>query len=346
MPSPAVQKLEALPLTPLQSAPTSPASSSKPSSRRGSSNIASSSSSIQQFRKQSHGAHTAVRPNLGALSITPANATGSGSNSANADRRSPIAAPFNASVLTSIKGSPSSNNAKLASEATSSSSPTQFSGSRENEATAPSNAKPINQAQVSEAVDEEQMLSSSVLSSHAESALDDEETDDEEADEGADVDGTLRTGNARFRSGSRRLSRLSSTLGEGITAHWKRSTPASAETKSPAELAKKPEESSTSANAPPAPVASSSLPASAGLPDVHTEQKPSKAAKTLSPIEQAKRLAAYRAVDVHVKPHHRVIGIGSGSTVPYVVDRLLEQGEEANKKRWVSLMSARKRTMH
>lgn len=166
------------------------------------------------------------------------------------------------------------------------------------------------------------------MSSHAESALDDEESDDEENDEAADVDGTLRTGNSRFRSGSQRLSRLSSTLGEGITAHWKRSTPASAEAKSPAEPAK----------GPPAPVASSPLPASAGLPDVHTEQKPSKAAKTLSPIEQAKRLAAYRAVDVHVKPHHRVIGIGSGSTVPYVVDRLLEQGEEANKKRWVRLI--------
>ncbi|KAK9900234.1 ribose 5-phosphate isomerase [Cystobasidium minutum MCA 4210] len=183
-------------------------------------------------------------------------------------------------------------------------------------------------------------------SSHAESALDDGDSDEDEedADETADIDGTLRTGNTRFRSGSRRLSRLSSTLGEGITAHWKRSTPsASAGSKSPAEppsqpATARPEKSAGEQPEAPAqasePIPGSSLPPSAGLPDVHLEQKKEKAAATLSPIEQAKRLAAYRAVDVHVKPHHRVIGIGSGSTVPYVVDRLLEQGEEANKKRW------------
>ncbi|KAH6874256.1 ribose 5-phosphate isomerase A-domain-containing protein [Coprinopsis sp. MPI-PUGE-AT-0042] len=40
------------------------------------------------------------------------------------------------------------------------------------------------------------------------------------------------------------------------------------------------------------------------------------------------------AVDQYVKPEHRVhIGIGSGSTVPYVVDRIVEQGEELNKGR-------------
>lgn len=185
------------------------------------------------------------------------------------------------------------------------------------------------------------------------SALDDEDTDDETAD----VDGTLRTGNERFRRGSRHLSRLSSTLGEGITAHWKRSQSGSAESKSPAatepaEKASHPGQGVQTASAPsmhrqalsndkagrnePSPT---SLPPSAGLPDVHAETRKSEAVKvgeTLPAIEQAKRLAAYRAVDVHVKPHHRVIGIGSGSTVPYVVDRLLEQGEEANRKRWVS----------
>lgn len=55
-----------------------------------------------------------------------------------------------------------------------------------------------------------------------------------------------------------------------------------------------------------------------------------------SPVERAKRMAAFRAVDAHIKPHHRVIGIGSGSTVPYVVDRILQLGRAANAKRWVS----------
>ncbi|KAH7100054.1 ribose-5-phosphate isomerase [Auriculariales sp. MPI-PUGE-AT-0066] len=53
----------------------------------------------------------------------------------------------------------------------------------------------------------------------------------------------------------------------------------------------------------------------------------------LSSIETAKRLAAYTAVEQHVLPNHRVIGIGSGSTVPYVVERIVQQGEEVNKNR-------------
>lgn len=40
-------------------------------------------------------------------------------------------------------------------------------------------------------------------------------------------------------------------------------------------------------------------------------------------IEQAKRSAAFLAVDEHVK-NNMVIGIGSGSTVVYVVDRIIE----------------------
>lgn len=47
-------------------------------------------------------------------------------------------------------------------------------------------------------------------------------------------------------------------------------------------------------------------------------------------IEAAKRLAAYAAVDAFVKPVHKVIGIGSGTTVPYVVERIVQQGEELN----------------
>ncbi|PFH47572.1 hypothetical protein AMATHDRAFT_6628 [Amanita thiersii Skay4041] len=54
---------------------------------------------------------------------------------------------------------------------------------------------------------------------------------------------------------------------------------------------------------------------------------------TIDPIEESKRLAAYTAVDQHVKPEHRVIGIGSGSTVPYVVDRIVQQGVDVNKDR-------------
>ncbi|KAG6911035.1 ribose-5-phosphate isomerase rki1 [Tephrocybe rancida] len=53
----------------------------------------------------------------------------------------------------------------------------------------------------------------------------------------------------------------------------------------------------------------------------------------LSVIEASKRLAAYTAVDQHIKPEHSIIGIGSGSTVPYVVDRIVQQGLEANKNR-------------
>lgn len=65
---------------------------------------------------------------------------------------------------------------------------------------------------------------------------------------------------------------------------------------------------------------------------------------TLSPTEQGKRIAAYAAVDANVSLDSRVcsvlpvrvqlltaptqvIGIGSGSTVPYVIERIVQQGE-------------------
>ncbi|SCV70000.1 BQ2448_1394 [Microbotryum intermedium] len=55
----------------------------------------------------------------------------------------------------------------------------------------------------------------------------------------------------------------------------------------------------------------------------------------LTPEETAKRLAAYAAVDEHVKPQHKVLGIGSGSTVPYVVERLCQEPHCAdNFDRW------------
>ncbi|KIY52177.1 ribose-5-phosphate isomerase [Fistulina hepatica ATCC 64428] len=55
--------------------------------------------------------------------------------------------------------------------------------------------------------------------------------------------------------------------------------------------------------------------------------------KNLSVIERSKQLAAWTAVDNHVKSEHRVIGIGSGSTVPYVVERIVMQGPEVNEGR-------------
>ncbi|KAI0037116.1 ribose-5-phosphate isomerase [Vararia minispora EC-137] len=55
--------------------------------------------------------------------------------------------------------------------------------------------------------------------------------------------------------------------------------------------------------------------------------------KNLSAIEASKRLAAYTAVDKHILPEHKYIGIGSGSTVPYVVERIVAQGAAVNKDR-------------
>ncbi|OCB90697.1 ribose 5-phosphate isomerase [Sanghuangporus baumii] len=53
----------------------------------------------------------------------------------------------------------------------------------------------------------------------------------------------------------------------------------------------------------------------------------------LSVIEKSKRLAAWTAVDHHIHEEHKVIGIGSGSTVPYVVERIVQQGEKLNHER-------------
>ncbi|ORX70932.1 ribose 5-phosphate isomerase [Linderina pennispora] len=49
---------------------------------------------------------------------------------------------------------------------------------------------------------------------------------------------------------------------------------------------------------------------------------------TLSLVEQAKRSAAFAAVDKHVTPSVRVLGVGSGSTVVYAAERLLELKNE------------------
>lgn len=45
-------------------------------------------------------------------------------------------------------------------------------------------------------------------------------------------------------------------------------------------------------------------------------------------VEAAKRLAAYRAVDEQFPPHARHVGIGSGSTVVYIVERIAQLPRE------------------
>ncbi|CAD6929582.1 unnamed protein product [Tilletia laevis] len=80
------------------------------------------------------------------------------------------------------------------------------------------------------------------------------------------------------------------------------------------------------------PTTPSTASSSGAKPDSQSESKLQ--LKELEGVEAAKRAAAYAAVDNHVKPEHGVIGIGSGSTVPYVVERIAQQGAEVNEKRW------------
>ncbi|CAN6644602.1 hypothetical protein TRVA0_020S02058 [Trichomonascus vanleenenianus] len=47
-------------------------------------------------------------------------------------------------------------------------------------------------------------------------------------------------------------------------------------------------------------------------------------------IEQAKKFAAYKAVDEHLPKNAKVVGVGSGSTVVYVVERLAQLKESHN----------------
>jgi hypothetical protein len=48
--------------------------------------------------------------------------------------------------------------------------------------------------------------------------------------------------------------------------------------------------------------------------------------KPLTGIEASKRLAAYKAVEDHFDTNYRYIGIGSGSTVVYVVEAIAAKG--------------------
>ncbi|CAN3374216.1 ribose-5-phosphate isomerase [Diutina rugosa] len=54
--------------------------------------------------------------------------------------------------------------------------------------------------------------------------------------------------------------------------------------------------------------------------------------QNMSGVEAAKKLAAYRAVDENLPQDAKVVGVGSGSTVVYVAERL---GQNPNKKQFV-----------
>jgi len=55
---------------------------------------------------------------------------------------------------------------------------------------------------------------------------------------------------------------------------------------------------------------------------------PSPAHKTLSSVEASKRRAAYKAVEDHFDISYKYIGIGSGSTVVYVVEAIAAKGRD------------------
>jgi hypothetical protein len=45
---------------------------------------------------------------------------------------------------------------------------------------------------------------------------------------------------------------------------------------------------------------------------------------SLAPLEKAKRLAAHAAIDAHFPRPAKVVGIGSGSTIIYAVEKILQ----------------------
>ena len=56
------------------------------------------------------------------------------------------------------------------------------------------------------------------------------------------------------------------------------------------------------------------------------------AVKTLDTIEASKRRAAYKAVEDHFEESYKYIGIGSGSTVVYVVEAIAAKGRDVTSK--------------
>jgi ribose 5-phosphate isomerase A len=59
---------------------------------------------------------------------------------------------------------------------------------------------------------------------------------------------------------------------------------------------------------------------------------PTEVLEKLSTVEASKRRAAYKAVEDHFDPSYRYIGIGSGSTVAYVVEAIAEKGRDVTQK--------------
>ncbi len=51
----------------------------------------------------------------------------------------------------------------------------------------------------------------------------------------------------------------------------------------------------------------------------------------MSSLIDAKRRAAYKAVDENITSESKIIGIGSGSTVIYVIERILQRSDSVNK---------------
>ena len=59
---------------------------------------------------------------------------------------------------------------------------------------------------------------------------------------------------------------------------------------------------------------------------------PHNAHPKLSKVEESKRRAAYKAVEDHFDPSYKYIGIGSGSTVVYVVEAIAAKGRDVTSK--------------
>ena len=73
-------------------------------------------------------------------------------------------------------------------------------------------------------------------------------------------------------------------------------------------------------------MSSTTIPLAPDVPSSTASATPSSAAKAaLQQIEHAKRHAAIRAVADYFDPHYHYIGIGSGTTIQYVVDAIKER---------------------
>lgn len=64
------------------------------------------------------------------------------------------------------------------------------------------------------------------------------------------------------------------------------------------------------------------------VPITENATPPGQEIKPLTGVEASKRLAAYRAVEDHFDPSYSYIGIGSGSTVVYVVEAIAAKGRD------------------